>query len=129
MASLAFLIGVGSASGCHSAVSSTAARPAHLPTNLREIIFDAIVIVWFFGAVALTSGKCIGRIPSLLGCGSAACGFAAAVVIAIGLCFSSDIRDVSVGIFVAVLFAVLCAICVALFVGILKMRSEKVQSS
>jgi hypothetical protein len=134
-ASVALLVFLMSEAGCHSAVSSSRSRLQHGPVTVREIVADSIVLIWFAGAVGLSSRKRLAWIGSLLGVGASACFFAASLVMILWLYFHPSpemgrtqaldgagfiaTHAIAVGE-----FAILLSLSLALFIGLLQMRKE-----
>ena len=134
LASLALMVSLMGEAGCHSAVSALPPHP-HGPVTIREVVMDAIVIFWFAGALGLFSRKRLAWIGSLIGTGASACFFAACLVTIVWLYIFPNAemmrdKDFGIGGYIAALvigagqFSVLLAVCLGLFIGLLRMRKE-----
>jgi hypothetical protein len=125
MASIALLIALMGEAGCHSALSSGPARLHHGPITAREILIDSVALIWFVGALGLSSGKRFGWVPSLIAVEASVCCFGAVIAVTVSLYFSPKASDIMPGIVIGALqFSGLFAISVVLFIGLLKMRKD-----
>jgi len=134
LASLALMVSLGAEAGCHSAVSSSPPHP-HGPITIREVVMDSIVIFWFVGALGLFSRRRLAWIASLVGIGASACFFALSLVTIVRLYIFPNadmerLRDLGGSGYIAALIigvgesSVLLAVCLGLFIGLLRMRKE-----
>jgi hypothetical protein len=134
LASLALMVSLMGEAGCHSAVSSSPPHP-HGPITIREIAMDSIVIFWFAGALGLFSRKRLAWIASLVGIGASACFFAVSLVTIVKLYIFPNadmerLRDLGGSGYIAALIivvgesSILLAVCLGLFIGLLRMRKE-----
>jgi hypothetical protein len=111
--------------GCHSALSGAAQRVSHGPVTLREVLIDSIAVIWFVGAVSVNAGRRFGWIPSLIGSGTTA---AFLGLLAVGLWtayLSHTGKEQLAGVILgSVQFGGCCAVCVAVFIGLILIRRE-----
>jgi hypothetical protein len=125
LACIALLLAFMAEAGCHSALSSAPQRVSHGAVTLREVLVDSITVLWFAGAASVSAGRRFGWIPSLIGSGAAA---AFLGVLSVGLWtayLSQTGREELAGVIVgSVSFGVMCAACVAVFIGLIRIRRE-----
>ncbi len=125
LACSALLVAFMAEAGCHSALSSGPPRVSHGPVTLREVLVDSVAVIWIAGAVGVSSGRRFGWIPSLIGTGATAIFFGSSFVGIWILYFSPEEPQLLAGVIIgSALFAGLCMACVAVFIGLIKMRKE-----
>ena len=107
----------------------------HFPLTVRGAVIDAIVIIWFAGALGLFSRRRWAWIGSLIGTGASACFFGVSLVTTVWSYIfpnadmqhgrdTTDLGYIFELIFTVGVLSVFLAIASGLFFGLLRMRKE-----